>query len=97
MLAGFLAAAFVPIDFITQYFSTVHPSWGITTAAELAAVGTGFTIPGAYFGGIIGEKKYDRRVVLALCGMIFGVCLVILPHLDLIFLWELYAIAGILV
>jgi predicted MFS family arabinose efflux permease len=94
-LAGFVAGSFVPIDYITQYFSTTHPSWGITTAAEIAAVGMGFTIPGGIVGGIVGERKIDRRAVLALSSVIFGACLLVLPYLNLTFLWFLYAIAGI--
>lgn len=94
-LAGFVAGTFVPIDYVTQYFSTIHPSWGITTAATIAAVGMGFTIPGGIVGGIIGEKKIDRRAILALCGVIFGACLLVLPYLSLTYLWFLYAIAGL--
>jgi len=96
-LAGFAAAAFVPIEYVTQYFNVVHPLWGITTAAEVAAVGTGFTLPGGILGGRIGERGYDRRVVLAICGVIFGACWLVFPHLELVFVWGLYAIAGILV
>lgn len=96
-LAGFVAAAAVPVDYITQYFNIAHPLWGIATAAEIAAIGTAFTLPGAILGGRIAESGYDRRAILAICGALFGGCWFVFPHLELAFIFGLYAIGGTLV
>lgn len=97
-LAGFQAGCFVPIDYVTQYFNQVHPSWGITTAAVLAAVGVFFTLPGGILGGRIGEKKrVERRAIVGVFAAVFGAGLIAFSRLPLEALWVWYAVAGILV
>ena len=97
-LAGFTAGAYVPIDFLTQYFSQAHPSWGINTAAAIAAVGVMFTLPGGILGGRMGERKgVDRRLILGISGAIFGLMLLAFPFLNVEILWPWYAVAGIFV
>ncbi len=95
-LAGFAAGGYIGSDFLAQYFSQVHPLWGIDTAAEILGLGLFFTIPGGIIGGWVGERGYDRRTILALFTFLIGLCYLLLPHLEVLFLWGLYAIAGFL-
>ncbi len=96
-LAGLAVVGVAGIDYLPQYFSQSHPLWGINTAAEIAALGIGFTIPGGILGGWIGDKGIDRRIVLMVFSTILGLGIIVLPHLTLIFFWGLYAVAGIAV
>jgi MFS family permease len=96
-LMGFSAGAYPPIYYVTQYFHDVHPDWGISTAAQVAAVGLFFTLPGASLGGWIAERGFERRMILLLFGSAFGIGVLMLPFLYVSYLVGLYAFLGLCV
>jgi MFS transporter, ACS family, D-galactonate transporter len=96
-LAGFTAASYTPIDYVAQYFSQVHPAWGIHTASYIAATGIGFTFPGGILGGWIGDRGFSRKRVMLCLGVVFGLLWILLPYIPLDAYWGLYAVAGIAV
>jgi MFS family permease len=94
-LAGIVAAGYVTADYLAQYFSQAHPSWGISTAALIVTVGLGFTIPGGILGGWIGERGFERRTTIAVFTAICGGGVLLIPYIQLPFYFLLYAVTAV--
>lgn len=95
-LGGFAGAGYVPIYYITTYFKQVHPSWGIDAAAQVAAFGMLATLPGAAVGGWIADRGFDRRTIILLFALAFGLVVLWIPYATLLLLWIIYIVAGFL-
>jgi len=95
-LGGFAGAGYVPIYYVTTYFKQVHPTWGIDAAAHVAAFAVLATLPGAAVGGWIADRGFDRRTVIMLFALAFGLAVLWIPYATLSLLWIIYLVAGFL-
>jgi MFS family permease len=95
-LGGFAGAGYVPIYYLTTYFEQVHPTWGINPAAQVAAFAVLATLPGAAIGGWIADRGFDRRTIVMLFALAFGLVVLWIPYATLPLLWIIYLVAGFL-
>jgi len=95
-LGGFAGASYVAINYLTTYFDQVHPTWGIDAAAQIAAFAVLATLPGAAVGGWIADRGFDRRTVVTLFALAFGLVVLWIPYATLSLLWIIYLVAGFL-
>lgn len=95
-LGGFAGAGYVPIYYLTTYFEQVHPTWGIDTAAQVAAFAVLATLPGAAVGGWIADRGFDRRTIVVLFALAFGLVVLWIPYATLPLLWIIYLVGGFL-
>lgn len=95
-LGGFAGAGYVPIYYLTTYFEQVHPTWGIGAAAQVAAFAVLATLPGAAVGGWIADRGFDRRTVVVLFALVFGLVVLWIPYATLPLLWIIYLVGGFL-
>ena len=94
-LMGLGAAGYAGSDYLLQYFSQVHPTWGISLAADIVAIAIGFTLPGGLLGGWIGDKHLDQRLFLIIFVVIMGVAYFSLSFLPWQAILGVYIVAGI--
>ena len=83
-LTGFWAAVFIVAQDFVTYASEVHPNWGGTTAATLAAVVILLSFPGGPLGGWLAERPVDRRTWLAIFAGGSGLTVLAIPILGLV-------------
>jgi len=95
-LGGFAGAGYVPIYYLTTYFEQVHPTWGIDAAAQVAGFAVLATLPGAAVGGWIADSGLNRRTILMLFSLAFGLVIMWIPFATLPILWIIYLVGGFL-
>lgn len=94
-LAGFWAAVYVVAQDYVKFAHVAHPVWGIQTAANLATIFIVASFPGGLLGGLIAERGWDRRVLLAVFGVADGVLIAAIPILGLYATAGVFAVAGL--
>ncbi len=95
-LTGFWAAVYVATQYIVEYATSTHASWGVQSAATLAALALIMSLPGGPIGGWVGERGYDRRTILGLFGIAIGCLVLAVPFLGLLALAADFVALGLI-
>lgn len=81
-LTGFWAAIYIVGQYFVNYGHDVHPSWGLGTAAALAAVLILVSFPGGPVGGWLAERGRDRRLLAGIFAAASGALVLAVPFLS---------------
>ena len=93
---GISNAASACIVFLALFIVYAHPGWSLSVAAAAASSGFIATVPGGAFGGWLGERGYDRRMVVAGLSGLFGGLFLLIPYVGPLVLCGVYAGSGFL-
>lgn len=83
-LTGFWGAVYIVAQYLVQFAHDVRPEWGTGVAAAVAGGVVLLSFPGGPFGGWLGERSKDRRVLLAVFGALTGLLVLAVPFAPLI-------------
>lgn len=93
---GIANAGNVSIVFLALFVVYAHPGWTLTVAAAAASSAFIATVPGGAFGGWLGERGPDRRLLVVGLSGIFGLLFLLIPYESPIPLCLEYAVLGFL-
>ncbi|MGA7846359.1 MAG: hypothetical protein WCB18_04625 [Thermoplasmata archaeon] len=95
-VSGLFTAAYVGPAFLSTFVKAAHPSWGLHYAGFVGALAFISTVPGAWWAGRWSEQGQDRRVVLLIPAVLFGVAFLLLARANQLEIALLFAALGFL-
>jgi MFS family permease len=95
-LTGFWTAIYLVAQDFVDYVHTAHAAWGVGVAGILTAVVVVAAFPGGPFGGWIGERGADRRLLVGGFGALVGGLVLLIPFATLWTIGPLFLALGFL-
>lgn len=95
-LLGFWSAVYIVAQYFVEYVAAVHATWGLATAALMAALVVVVSFPGGPVGGWLSERGGDRRLLLMTTTVLSGCLVLSIPFAPFLVLWPILAALGFL-
>ncbi|MCI4331135.1 MAG: MFS transporter [Thermoplasmata archaeon] len=95
-LTGFWAAMFIIAQYFVKFGHDVHPEWGPSLAAALAATLVIISFPGGPLGGWLAERGWDRRVTVGVFAAGASLLVLTIPFAPLWLLWPIFLFLGLI-
>jgi MFS family permease len=92
---GLWAVFYVAAQYFVQYAHVVHPGWSLAVAAGLPTLMIAVEIFGGPFGGWLGERRVDMRIILATFGAGSAAVVLLIPFASLAELVVLFSVLGL--